>query len=61
MSTAKVVETSFNNNNNSPSQDYTNLDDLHLKRITESINQTKNHLQITFEGKTLRKQFNYPI
>ena len=31
MTTAKVVETSVNNNKNIPSQDYTNLDDLHLQ------------------------------
>ena len=31
MTTAKVVVTSVNIKNNSPSQDYTNLDDLHLQ------------------------------
>ena len=31
MTTAMVVETSVNHNNNSPSQDSTNPDDLHLQ------------------------------
>ena len=31
MTTAKVAEMSVNNNKNSPSQDYTNLDNQHLQ------------------------------
>ena len=36
MTTAKVVETSVNINNDSPSQDSTNLDDLHLKTCKDT-------------------------
>ena len=32
MTNAKVLETLVNIDNNSPSQDYTNLNDLHLQR-----------------------------
>ena len=39
MTTTKVVETSVNINNNSPSQDSTNLDDLHVMILLGS-----NHL-----------------
>ena len=42
MTTDKVVETSANNNKNSPFQDYTNLGDLYLQ--TCKIPQGSNHL-----------------
>ena len=36
MITAKVVETSVNINNNSPSQESTNMDDLHLQTCNDT-------------------------
>ena len=38
MTTAKVVETSVNINNNNSSQDSTNLDDLHLQICIIKLN-----------------------
>ena len=37
MTTAKVDETSVDVNNNSPSQDYTNLDDLHPQTCNDTL------------------------
>ena len=37
MTTAKVVETSVNINTNSPSLDYTNLENLHLQKFGNAI------------------------
>ena len=37
MTTDKVVETSVNNNKNTPFQDYTNLDDLYLQTCKNKI------------------------
>ena len=36
MTITKVVKTSVNNNKNCPSQDYINIDDLHLQTCNDT-------------------------